>query len=101
MEIDVTRIRGLMESKLSSAQSLQLEWQGKNEVMPQEMQDRVNALLGEFDGYKAQLDIANRTAAQDAFMNDPVGRKSTAQPATWREAGPGEGFMFHFRTPML
>ena len=90
MDIDTVKIRSLMESKLSAAQAIQLEWQGKDEGMPTDVQAKVTGLLGEFDGLKAQLDLANRTADHDSYMNDPANRSKT-QKAEWREAGPGEG----------
>ena len=86
MAIDTAKIRSIMEQKLASAQSLQTEWEGKNEVMPPEVQNQVTALLGEFDAYKAQLDLATKTASHDEYMNSPA-----TTPASWRAAAPGEG----------
>jgi len=86
MAIDTAKIRSVMEQKLSSAQALQLEWEAKGAVMPVEVQNQVTALLGEFDSYKAQLDLATKTAAHDEYMNAPA-----TTPASWRTAAPGEG----------
>src|SRR5574341_804980 len=83
------RIRTIMQDKLNAAKKIQDEWAGKTEPMPEKVQDEVNGLYGEFDTYKAQLDLALKAEAGESFMNDPDEPRSS--PVAWREAGPGEG----------
>lgn len=84
------RLRGLMEQKLSEAQVLQDEWSEKSDPMPEEVSNQVNALYGEFDGFKAQLDLVNGQMTRDDFMNEPAATPKTAD-VSWRQSGPGEG----------
>lgn len=87
---NVEVLRGLMEGKLVEANVIQDEWKDSETPMTPEVSDQLSAILGEFDGYKAQLDLAQRSSAADAFMNDPAGvPKSVA--AGFRPAAPGEG----------
>lgn len=88
-KVEATRLRAQMEAKLAEAQTLQAEWEGKTEPMPAEVSEKVTKALGEFDAFKAQLDLANRLAAGDDFMNTPGASKTAG--TDWRQAAPGEG----------
>lgn len=88
---NVTKLRTIMESKFAEAQKLQSDWEGKDSPMPEEIQVKVTGLLGEFDAYKAQLDLATKTSQANAYMNEPAHAPQSATPASWRESGPGEG----------
>lgn len=89
--MDTVKIRTLMEGKLAEATRIQTEWDGKETPMPTDVATKVNGLLGEFDAYRAQLDIALKVEAGDAFINEPGNAKTQTQPASWRNAGPDEG----------
>jgi len=84
------KLRGFMEQKLAEAETIQNEWATKDEPMPEEISQKVDALLGQYDQYKAQLDLVNRSREADSFMNDPAYAPMT-QPAEFRPAGPDEG----------
>lgn len=86
---EAVRLRAQMEAKLAEAQTLQAEWEGKTDPMPAEVSEKVTKALGEFDAFKAQLDLANRLAAGDDFMNTPGASKTAG--TDWRQAAPGEG----------
>lgn len=88
-KVEATRLRAQMEAKLAEAQTLQAEWEGKTDPMPAEVSEKVTKALGEFDAFKAQLDLANRVAAGDDFMNTPGASKTAG--TDWRQAAPGEG----------
>lgn len=86
---EAVRLRGLMEGKLNEAQSLQAEWEGKTDPMPAEVAEKISKSFGEFDAFKAQLDLANRITDGEDFMNTP-GESKTAD-VDWRQSAPGEG----------
>ena len=83
-------LRTLMEQKLAEAEKLQNDWAEKSEPMPEEVAGQVTALYGEFDQFKAQLDLVLRNEAASSYMNDPANEPKTAD-ISWRQAGPGEG----------
>lgn len=90
MSDNILKLRSLMEAKFAEAQKIQAEWEGKGEPMPKDAQLKVTSILGEFDAYKAQFDLSKRASDANDFLNEPGAPRSIA-PASWREAGPGEG----------
>lgn len=87
---DIVKLQNAANAKLTEAEAIQGEWAGKSEPMPQEVADKVNGLYGEFDAFKAQLDLAKRAADAKSYMTDPA-QPPSIDPAQWRKSGEGEG----------
>jgi len=83
-------LRGQMELKLNEAQTLQSEWAEKDEPMPVEVSEKITKMYGDFDSFKAQLDLVKGQQERDSFMNDPANEPKTAD-VSWRQTGPDEG----------
>jgi HK97 family phage major capsid protein len=71
------------------AQARQLADQFQGKEMPKETATQIEGILGQADEAKAQIDLAERLAAGEAFLNEPTTAK--AANATWRQTLTPEG----------
>lgn len=81
------QLKALYKSKISDARALMEAW--KDKPMPEDVQTKVNGLLGEADALKVQIETAERVAAGEDFLAQPAGTKAAHHG--WRESGPNEG----------
>lgn len=79
-----------IDELMAQANTIEKEWEGKSEPMSTDAQKNLAGILGKVDEWTAQLDLVNRKAKANSFVNDPANSpKATA--GHWRAAAPGEG----------
>lgn len=86
---DVVKLQNAAAAALATAETIQAEWAGKSEPMPAEVQTKVQEAFGLFDGYRAQLDLAQKSVEANSYLNDPANPR--IDPAKWRKSAEGEG----------
>jgi len=88
------QIRVQIDSLMAQAQQIEDTWNAKEEAktdpMPKELQEKMAATYGQVDQLRAQLDLENRKADHNSYLNDPAA-PPTASRGNWRPAAPGEG----------
>lgn len=85
----LARLTQAYTAKLAEARKARAAWEGKETEMPQEQMDAINAILGEADTIKAQIEQEQAIQAGESFAMEPAGTK--AAHLGFRPAGPGEG----------
>lgn len=87
--MDVVKLREKYNALIAEAKAKAEEWKGKEDEMPAEVAQAIDALLGQSDEIKALIITAEKLAENDAFMHDPAGTQ--AAHLGWRQSGPDEG----------
>lgn len=82
-----------MDGLLKQAKSIEEKYAGSYEPMPKEEQERLAALLGKVDEYKATLDLFERSEKARNFVGQPGQQEAPAGAVFggWRQAAPNEG----------
>ena len=87
--MELEKLQQLYAAKINEAKKLAEAWKGKEAEVPTEVATQIDGLLGQADEVKVKIDLAQRLADGNAFINEPGGTK--AAHLGWREAGPSEG----------
>lgn len=83
--MDIAKLRTQYASLIAQAKALTPD----DGDMSAETAGKINAVLGQADSIKAQLDTLNRVADGEKFVNEPGDLKAAHHG--WRPAGPDEG----------
>lgn len=84
--MDKQKLVAQYKAKLAEAKVLAEQ---HKESMSKEIATQIDAILGQADEIKAQVDLAERMSKGDEYLNEPAGTQ--AAHVAWREAGPTEG----------
>lgn len=87
--MDTARLRQEYAAKLAEAKRLGEAFKGREHEMPQEAMDQISAALGAADEVKVKLELAQRMAGADAYLNAPEEAKAAFHG--YRPSAPGEG----------
>jgi len=87
--MNLEQLRKAYAAKIAEAQALAAQWKGKEEQMTQEAARQIDTILGQADEIKAKINLAERLADSDQFLNGPGDPQ--AAHLGWRPAGPDEG----------
>ena len=87
---ELAKLRQQYEAKLAAAKKLSDEWAEKeDEDMPEEVAKQIDAMLGETDVLRVQIERQGKLQQAEQFMDEPAGTK--AAHLGFRPAGPDEG----------
>lgn len=85
----IEELRKNMQAKIVEAGQIRDTWAAKGEPIPADEIARMEALLGESDVIRAQIDIQERLEKREGYLSESLGTQ--AAHLGWREAGPSEG----------
>lgn len=87
--MDVDRLKNAYRAKYAEAKKLADEWRGKEEEIPLEVSQQIDAMLGQCDELQLKIQTAEGMQTREALLEEPAGTK--AAHLGWRDAGPAEG----------
>lgn len=89
MKPEIKPLYDAYRAKIDGAKAEAAPWKGKEAEMPKEVSTRIENLLGEADQIKSRIDLAERIAGGEDFLNEP--EPTSLAAASWRPSGPTEG----------